>query len=115
MTDDLAGIRHLIDYDWLVTTTWEVLHHASNLTDDQLRALGDDGSWSGPVRLDCGRMVVSVSIPGVFSRMGKPRCKRCCASTGIPEGTGSPKNDGACRRILGLPADGGPARQEAGP
>lgn len=104
-TDERHEIRALIDYDWLVTTTWEVLHHASGLTDDQLGAMDDDGQLSGPVRLDCGRTVVFVSIPGLFSRMGKPRCKRCCRATGMPEGDGSPKNDDACRKLLGLPVE----------
>ena len=63
--------------------------------------------WSS-VRLACGRMAACVSIPGMFTRMGAERCKGCCRATGMPEGTGSPKNDDACRVLLGLPADGGP-------
>lgn len=49
----------------------------------------------------CGRKGLGL-IPGIFSRMGRPRCRRCCAATGLPDGTGSPKNDDACRAILGL-------------
>lgn len=61
--------------------------------------------WSS-VRLSCGRLAGGVQIPGVFTRMGADRCKGCCRATGMPEGKGSPKNDKACRAILGLPADG---------
>lgn len=32
-------------------------------------------------------------IPGIFSRMGAPRCKRCCKAVGIPAGDGAPVND----------------------
>jgi hypothetical protein len=41
-----------------------------------------------------------LSIPGLFSRMGKERCKHCCRMTGMPQGTGSPKNDDACRPLV---------------
>jgi hypothetical protein len=32
-------------------------------------------------------------MPGIFSRMGAPRCKRCCKAVGIPAGNGAPYND----------------------
>ena len=32
----------------------------------------------------------------------------CCDATGMPRGKGSPKNDHACRSILGLPDDEDP-------
>jgi hypothetical protein len=35
-----------------------------------------------------GRM----SMPGILSRMGAPRCKRCCKVVGIPPGDGAPAN-----------------------
>lgn len=41
-------------------------------------------------------------IPGMFSRMGVDRCTQCCNALGLPHGTGSPKNDKACRKILGM-------------
>jgi hypothetical protein len=35
-----------------------------------------------------GRM----AMPGIFSRMGAPRCRRCCKAMGIPPGDGPPWN-----------------------
>lgn len=35
--------------------------------------------------------------PGVFSRMGMPRCQRCCKALGIPRGSGCPLNQEALR------------------
>ena len=40
----------------------------------------------------CGRRG-RLAMPGVFSRMGAPRCKRCCRMAGIPAGHGAPYND----------------------
>jgi len=31
-------------------------------------------------------------MPGIFSRMGAPRCKACCRALGLPEGDGAPYN-----------------------
>lgn len=31
-------------------------------------------------------------MPGIFSRMGAPRCPRCCKALGIPKGDGAPFN-----------------------
>lgn len=49
----------------------------------------------------CGRSC-RLTIPGVFSRMGAPRCPACCAAAGLPPGAGSPKNDPLLRRLVGL-------------
>lgn len=32
-------------------------------------------------------------MPGIFSRMGLPRCAKCCAKVGLPKGDGTPWND----------------------
>jgi hypothetical protein len=32
-------------------------------------------------------------MPGLFSRLGAQRCKRCCRLLGLPEGYGCPAND----------------------
>lgn len=68
--------------------------------------------WSVPVRLACGRAAATVSIPGMFTRMGAERCKGCCRATGLPAGTGSPKNSDECRVLLGLPTGGGLAAEQ---
>lgn len=34
-----------------------------------------------------------MTMPGLFSRMGATRCKRCCKLLGIPDGKGTPHNE----------------------
>lgn len=46
---------------------------------------------SAPGSAVCGR-AGELCIPGIFSRMGSPRCARCCAVVGIPRGHGAPFN-----------------------
>ena len=41
------------------------------------------------------------SIPGLFSRMGATRCRKCCDALGWSRGTGSPKNDNRLRPWAG--------------
>lgn len=89
----------IVDTHWLETWTGTKFHHA-HLTPAALQELQDFGSLSA-VFLDCGSRR-TVLIPGVLRRMSTPRCKRCCKLTGLPEGNGSPVNDGECRRLLGL-------------
>jgi hypothetical protein len=98
---DAAHLRELTRVDWVVSRSWNRLHHV-DLTDDQLIELEDETFVEGPLRLACGRLAASVSIPGPFTRMGADRCIGCCRATGLPQGVGSPKNDPACRQILGL-------------
>lgn len=92
--DDLARIDWVYlkkdDYKWL---------HAP---------VGDhpDADVSAKGRTACG-VKGRMEIPGLFSRMGLPRCRECCEATGLPIGMGSPKNDPDCRRVLGLPETGG--------
>jgi hypothetical protein len=99
--------RLLHDLDWVVTFDGGRLHHIT-LSEADAQALEDDGTLgvedrsTGPFRLDCGRRVRGLSIPGVFSRMSLPRCWRCCIAMNLPTGVGSPRNDDGCREILGL-------------
>lgn len=90
------------DLDWLVHGKWMTLHHAT-LTPEQESELENYASLTGDITFDCGRTVAAVQIPGMFTRMGRKRCDRCCDRNGLPRGIGSPKNDAACRAILGLP------------
>lgn len=99
----LAEIRTMVAYDWLVSRAWNRLHFAE-LDATQLEALDEDRLMVGGVRLSCGRTAAYISIPGFFTRMGAPRCTGCCRALGYPQGIGSPKNDDACRALLGLPA-----------
>ena len=94
--------------DWLVSKSWRKLHAVrdADWTDENRTDMAAEWGVSSPVRLACGRTAAGVWIPGMFTRMGAQRCKGCCRATGLPEGKGSPKNDNACRVILGLPAGG---------
>lgn len=87
--------------DWVETSTGNRLHRAI-LSPFEDAILSNDGSIVGPITLACGRTAGMVCIPGVGSRLGSLRCAGCCARTGLPRGIGSPKNDPACRAILGL-------------
>lgn len=40
-----------------------------------------------------------VTLPGMFSRMGRPRCPECCAKLGITEGDGAGLNDDEARPV----------------
>jgi len=95
----------VIRYDWLVSRSWNRLHFADLPPEDAVEIL-DQAGLERPVRLACGRMAAYVCIPGFFTRMGAQRCTGCCRALGYPAGKGSPKNDDACRVILGLPAAG---------
>lgn len=33
-------------------------------------------------------------MPGIMSRMGRPRCKKCCRRVQVPPGDGAPYNEG---------------------
>jgi hypothetical protein len=94
-------VTRLAKADWLVTKSWNRLHHV-NLSHSDYTDLMDQGYLDGPVRLACGRSAAWVSIPGVLTRLGASRCTGCCRATGLPPGVGSPKNDDACRAILGM-------------
>lgn len=101
-----SGSQHalgIIRCDWLVSRSWNRLHFA-DLSPEDAAGIIDDGGRAGPVQLACGRTAAYVCIPGMFTRMGAQRCTGCCRAVGYPPGKGSPKNDEACRAILGLPA-----------
>jgi len=89
-------------FDWYTTRSWNRLHWA-DLSEEQQSGIPAMWAVEGPVRLACGRTAAYLSIPGMFSRMGAMRCTGCCRALGYPPGKGSPKNDEACRVLLGLP------------
>jgi len=100
--------------DWFVAGLGRRLHAVRDdaWTDEHRTEMEQEWVVWSPVRLACGRVAVGVSIPGMFTRMGAERCKGCCRAMGMPAGRGSPKNDDACRAILGLPASGGAGAEE---
>lgn len=89
--------QRLIAADWLQTATGNRLHHAT-LTDAEAVEIIEQ-SGIDDLRLSCGRVTRWACIPGLFTRMGADRCRQCCRATGMPPGTGSPKNDPACKAV----------------
>jgi hypothetical protein len=101
-TDDLASTYlDILRYDWLVARAWNRLHFAELSPEDAVDLI-EEGGLDGPVRLACGRTARYACIPGFITRMGAQRCRGCCRVLGYPQGKGSPKNDQACRLLLGL-------------
>lgn len=94
--DDLAQLLSLAEWDWVVTGRWDKLHHLAAFDGPEQAAT----DWGGPGRFSCGRRGKFVCIPGVFTRMGAPRCDQCCRKVGYPLGIGSPKNDDACKALV---------------
>jgi hypothetical protein len=88
-------MNELAEWDWVITPTGHVLHHAATLSDPD----SFDEQACGPGVTSCGR-TADLSIPGVFSRMARPRCQQCCAAVSFPDGIGSPKNDDTCRPLV---------------
>lgn len=90
-SEDTQAAIEVAEWDWVQTCTGTVLHHAETFYEDP--ALFWEIGW---VRggTSCG-IASNLNIPGLFSRMGAERCKHCCRILGLPNGTGSPKNDTA--------------------
>lgn len=91
-----AEFFEIARYDWLDTLTGRTLH-AYDTGDFDEEYWGVRGG-----RFACGRRFALAVIPGLVTRMAAMRCKGCCRATGLPEGKGSPKNDDACRPLVGL-------------
>lgn len=95
----------ICEYDWVISLRSNTLH-APRL-DAPIT-----NPWNNPIyRVACGR-VMSVMIPGLGDRAILPRCTQCCRNRGYPPGVGSPKNDAACRELLGLPPVAGATRPQ---
>jgi len=89
--------RELARIGWLDTSDGYRLHALAD---------GDyDPNYNAmrPATLACGRKSRHAEIPSMCSRMDMLRCRRCCEKTGLPYGTGSPKNDPTCRSLLMIP------------
>jgi hypothetical protein len=96
MTSEQPSLRYLHElgeWDWFETNKGSVLHQADVRWDEDSGAVGGEG------RSACG-LHAEFWIPGIFSRMAVPRCKRCCLKIGMPQGIGSPKNDDTCRPLI---------------
>ena len=95
---------------WVYTTFGYRLHVVARLdpSDEKLppdleSELAEEWAkdWSyTTARTLCGKEA-TVTRPGVFSRLGMPRCVRCCKLLGIPDGNGHPRNDKSLRPLFG--------------
>lgn len=86
--------REIARYDWLYDARHHILHAPA-----EFEVVG----WHAEnVTFACGRKASSANVPGIFSRLRLTRCAQCCDRLGYPRGVGSPKNDDACRVLLGL-------------
>lgn len=95
MKDTLEHPVSLAEWDWVMTWSGHVLHHLAAVK----RPIMFDSMSQGEGRTSCG-ITGQLCIPGIFSRMGAPRCKRCCKKLGWPQGVGSPKNDHNLRPLV---------------
>ncbi|WP_435113349.1 hypothetical protein [Nocardiopsis synnemataformans] len=88
------------DHWWLATGAWRRLHAVPRQVfnpddEDVVDALTE---WPGPPgRSVCGQDR-GWQLPGVFSRLGCPRCAHCCDRLGIARGNGTPMNEGPQQR-----------------
>lgn len=74
---------------WLVfPATWGALHRVA-----RIRWEGKGDKIGGRGVTVCGRRGRLV-MPGLFSRMGLPRCLQCCKGAGVEPGKGNPYNQG---------------------
>ena len=82
---------------WCGTQRGKYLHCVPDTVDEEGR-WHDDFLDAGSMEAtsSCGRAGKYVP-PGIFSRMGTPRCPECCGALGIEPGTGTPVNEVALR------------------
>ena len=72
---------------WMVTPSWGALHRVRSgrkMRDGRIGVIGETV---------CG-VRAALFMPGVLSRVARPRCKRCCRKLGILQGNGAPYNSG---------------------
>lgn len=72
--------------------SWRCLHRVSSIDWDDWGGEPAD-KITGYGRTVCG-VEGRLAMPGILSRMGLPRCARCCDFVGIPRGDGAPFNEG---------------------
>lgn len=77
-------------WEWMVTGDWNRLHYVPADRDEEWLERTSDGGMIG--RSACGREALW-ELPGILSRLGRPRCAHCCREVGIPRGDGCPVND----------------------
>ena len=85
---------------WLVPSkTWNRLHYMPGVDSETWEHWWDNTDGDGhTLTAACGSTFVA-TLPGFMSRMGAPRCKRCCSVLGVPDGDGAPVNDSRLRSL----------------
>lgn len=71
-----------------MTPRWRVLHRVATI---EWGGLEPEAMISGVGVSVCG-LEGALQMPGILSRMGLPRCAKCCRRLGIPTGDGAPFN-----------------------
>jgi hypothetical protein len=75
-----------------------VLHRVSSMDNDDWEA--DDFIPIGGMGWTVCGLYDRLGMPGMFSRMGAPRCEKCCKAISIPFGDGAPyNNEGVSREV----------------
>ena len=76
-----------------------VLHYVPGENEHTWDGWWDVGPWPKDRTGVCGE-TFPATLPGMFSRMGAPRCVRCCDVLGITHGKGAPVNDLLCVEVV---------------
>jgi hypothetical protein len=80
----------------VVLEIYDLLHRVSSIVwDDEAFLVSGEGETL------CGQIGI-LAMPGIFSRIGRPRCPECCRLTGVPEGDGAPYNSEGSEGWSGL-------------
>lgn len=88
----------LLVQQWLVApASWRVLHYIPD-RDAWDKAVGAVSNRRYHFTAACG-LRTAFDAPGIVSRLGNPRCKKCCKALGIPQGSGSGANDQSLKRF----------------
>lgn len=79
-------------WGWWVSWNGRALHFLAEIEGDHgLYCEIRDTTGNRSMRAACG-LRSRFSPAGILSRMGAPRCSRCCKQLAIPRGTGTPRN-----------------------
>lgn len=87
---------------WKVTRKWDVLHRVARI--DQVIYDSPKHPTSIMGATCCG-IEGHLVMPGIFSRLGLPRCPTCCQIAKVIEGGGMPGNYGIDESIPFYPQD----------
>jgi hypothetical protein len=100
MTEQAHELEKLAHFHWVFTGSGGKRLHAVR------HAVWNTEDWLlEQVEFACGKRAQLAWIPGFVVRLEMLRCKACCRRMGFPEGTGAPKLDKHCRKVMGWTDD----------